>query len=86
MRQKSACRNFEELQPPEDLKRDIEKSNKPFKDSREAKEREAYTKWQEQNRRRNDEAKEYRDLKAKLGADMPYKGVGSFRRAARAKT
>lgn len=77
---------FEELQPPGALRKDIERSSRPFKDSREAKEREAYTKWQEQNRRRNGELKEYTDLKAKLGDEMPYKDIGSFRRAARAGT
>lgn len=74
---------FEELQPAEDFKKDIERSNRPFKDSREAKEREAYAKWQEHNRRRNDEMKEYVDLKAKLGDKMPYTNIGAFRRAAR---
>jgi hypothetical protein len=77
---------FEELQSAEQLQKDISFSGRPFEDARGAAERDAYAKWQEQNRRRNNEANEYTDMKAKLGDKMPYKDIGSFRRASRAKS
>lgn len=74
---------FEELEGDEQVKKDIEFSNRPFEDNRTKKERDEYAAWQAGNRQLLTEQAEYDKMKAVLGEDMPYKSLGAFRRARR---
>ena len=78
---------FEELRTEEEIEKDRAFSNRPFnRDYRGKKERDAYTDWQVFNRQVREERAEYNELKSILGNKMPYKTIGGFRRARRAKS
>lgn len=74
---------FEEIEGPEETKKAIEFSNRPFEDNRTKKERDEYAAWQAGNRQLLTEQAEYDSMKALLGEDMPYKSLGGFRKARR---
>lgn len=74
---------YAEMQTPEQLQNDIRQSNRPWKDSRTMRQKNDYQAWQAKNRQYRDELNEYYAMKNTLGNDMPYKTIGSFRRAVR---
>ena len=74
---------FEAIEGEERTKKAIEFSNRPYKDSRTKKERDAYAAWQSGNRQLWVEQSEYEQMQRMLGDDMPYKTLGGFRRAKR---
>lgn len=77
---------FELLQSPEELAKDIEKSNRPFKDDRTLAVKNAYQDWQAMNRQVREERVEFENMQAVLGDRMPYETIGGFRRAKRAES
>lgn len=73
----------ESLQTPEEMQQAIERSNAPFKDTREKQEVELYNKQQAQNRRMREDLYQYERYKARLGPDAP-KSFHGFRRIKKA--
>ena len=70
---------IEELQSEEELRTAIEKSNKPFKDTRSDSEKSLYTKQQTENRRMRSDRFQYERYKKRLGDDSP-SSFSAFRR------
>lgn len=77
---------FELLQSPEELARDIARSNRPFKDDRTLAVKNAYQDWQAMNRQVREERVEFENMQAVLGDRMPYETIGGYRRAVRQET
>ena len=85
---------YEEIEDPEDVKKDIAKSKIKYDskgnlvDVRYQKDIEAYQSWQAGNRQLNREMHEYEQMQAyyeNKGEEAPYKTLGAFRRARRAQ-
>ncbi len=75
---------FEKFHSDEDNKAKQAFGNRPFEgDPRSERQKDAYQRWQALNRRASDERRRYEQMKAKLGEDMQYKSMASFRRAYR---
>lgn len=68
-----------------ELRQAIEQSRIPSGDTRSERERNAYTDWQDKNRRYYNERLYFEQAKLRLGSSMPYKDIGAFRRAYHAR-
>ena len=86
---------YEEIEAPEDVEKAIKNSkikydkNGELVDVRYQRDIKAYAEWQAGNRQLNAELKEYEQMQAHYAGhedEMPYKSLGSFRRARRAQT
>lgn len=76
---------FEALHSREENENKRKFSNSPFEgDKRTAAQAATYQEWQAINRRAIDEQSRWNEMQAVLGKDMPYKDMGSLRRALRA--
>jgi len=73
----------ESMQTPEEMQQAIERSNRPFKDSRAKREVDLYNKQQAQNRRMREDLYQYERYKARLGPDAPKRFHG-FRKIKKA--
>lgn len=73
-----------EFHSDEEINKQKELAKQPFKDDRTAAQKRGYDRWQATNRKLWSEKKEYEDMKAVFGEELPYKSLGSFRRAKRA--
>ena len=76
---------YPELETKEQIEKDKARSNEPFTDNRTKKERDEYAEWQSINRKRWKEQSEYEAMQRVYGDDIPYKTLGSFRRAYRSE-
>ena len=85
---------YEEIEDPEDVKKDIAKSKIKYDskgnlvDVRYQKDIEAYQSWQAGNRQLNREMHEYEQMQAyyeNKGLEAPYKTLGAFRRSRRSQ-
>ena len=70
---------IEELQTPEEIAAAIEKSNRPFEDTRSAQDIAIYNRQQAENRQAREIVRQYERYKARLGEDAP-KTLGAFNR------
>ena len=86
---------YEEIEAPEDVEKAIKNSkiqydkNGELVDVRYQRDIKGYAEWQAGNRLLNRELLEYEQMKAHYAGredEMPYKSLGAFRRASRAKT
>lgn len=75
----------EDFYEKSELHRIKETSNQRFVDSRAERQRKAYQTQQELQKRARQEFNDYNEMKAEMGADMPYKTLGGYRRAVRRK-